>query len=190
MDFKLLPVTKDDIAEFKRDMQEAFQMGAAAEYPHVDEEILPESDIDESLSKKGAFAYKAVTDGKMVGGVIVVIDVASRHNHLDFLYVKRGEQSKGIGQKIWKEVENLYPDTRVWETCTPYFEKRNIHFYINRLGFHAVEFYNPRHKDPNEAEETENMVGGDYFFRFEKEMKRTDLRTAPAADGAGTIGEG
>lgn len=174
MDFKLLPVTKDDIAEFKRDMQEAFQMGAAAEYPHVDEEILPESDIDESLSKKGAFAYKAVLDGKMTGGVIVVINSETQHNDLDFLYVKYGEQSRGIGQKIWNEVENLYPDTRVWETCTPYFEKRNIHFYINCLGFRAVEFYNPHHKDPNESEEMENMVGGDYFFKFEKEMKRTD----------------
>lgn len=174
MDFKLLPVNKDDIAEFKRDMQEAFQMGAAAEYPHVDEEILPESDIDESLSKKGAFAYKAVMNGKMTGGAIVVINYETQHNDLDFLYVKYGEQSRGIGQKIWNEVEKLYPDTRVWETCTPYFEKRNIHFYINCLGFHAVEFYNPHHKDPNESEEMENMVGGDYFFKFEKEMKRTD----------------
>ena len=25
---------------------------------------------------------------------------------------------------------------------TPYFEKRNIHFYVNRLGFHIVEFWN------------------------------------------------
>ena len=37
----------------------------------------------------------------------------------------------------------------VWETCTPYFDRRNIYFYINRLGFHAVEFFNEHHPDPN-----------------------------------------
>ena len=131
-------------------------------------EILSEKDINESLSKKGAVAYKAVVDGKMLGGAIVVIDEVTQHNHLDFLYVKYGTQSKGIGQKIWNEIEQLYPKTKVWETYTPYFEKRNVHFYINCLGFHAVEFFNPKHKDPNIPDD---MIGGDYFFRFEKVMK-------------------
>lgn len=140
MDFELLPLTDDDMPIFIRDMQEAFQKGAAQDFADIDEEILPESDIVKSLSKKGAAAYKAVIDGEMLGGAIIVIDSETQHNHLDFLYVKYGTQSKGIGQKMWNEIEKLYPDTKVWETCTPYFEKRNIHFYINRLGFHAVEF--------------------------------------------------
>ncbi len=124
--------------------------------------------LDKSLSEKGAAAYKAVVDGKMLGGAIVVIDEKTNHNHLDFLYVKYGVQSKGIGQKIWNEIERIYPETKVWETFTPYFEKRNVHFYINRLGFNAVEFFNPHHKEPNIPED---MIGGDYFFRFEKVMK-------------------
>lgn len=104
----------------------------------------------------------------MLGGVIIVIDETTQHNHLDFLYVKYGTQNKGIGQKIWKEVERLYSKTKVWETCTPYLEKRNINFYVNRLGFHVVEFFNPRHRYPNILDD---MIGGDYFFRFEKVMK-------------------
>ena len=87
---------------------------------------------------------------------------------LDFLYVKSGIQSKGIGLKIWNAIEKLHPDTKVWETVTPYFEKRNIHFYINRCGFAAVEFFNPHHKDLTIPDD---MIGGDYFFRFEKVMK-------------------
>jgi len=149
-------------------MQEAFQQGAMKEFNNLNVEILSEKDINESLSKKGAVAYKAVVDGKMLGGAIVVIDEVTQHNHLDFLYVKYGTQSKGIGQKIWNEIEQLYPKTKVWETYTPYFEKRNVHFYINCLGFHAVEFFNPKHKDPNIPDD---MIGGDYFFRFEKVMK-------------------
>ena len=168
MDFKLIPIEKEDIVNYKKDMQEAFQKGAMDEFNDLNVEILPEKDIYESLSKKGVVAYKAVIDGKMLGGAIVVIDENTQHNHLDFLYVKYGTQSKGIGQKIWNEIERLYPKTKIWETCTPYFEKRNIHFYINSLGFHAVEFFNPRHKDPNIPDD---MIGGDYFFRFEKIMK-------------------
>lgn len=168
MDFSLLPLSNEDIKQFKTDMQEAFQKGALQEFSKVDEKILPEKDIDESLSKNGAFAYKAVVDNKIVGGAIVIIDSETNHNHLDFLYVKYDNQSKGIGQKIWNEIEKLYSDTIIWQTCTPYFEKRNIHFYINRLGFHAVEFFNPHHKDTSVPDE---MIGGDYFFVFEKRMK-------------------
>lgn len=168
MDFLIKLVEKDDIKQFKKDMQEAFQQGAMSEFNNLDVEILPEKDIEESLAKKGAVAYKAVIDGEMLGGVIIVIDEETQHNHLEFLYVKYGTQSKGIGQKIWNEIERAYPQTKVWETCTPYFEKRNVHFYINRLGFHAVEFFNPHHKDPSIPD---NMIGGDYFFRFEKVMK-------------------
>ena len=103
-----------------------------------------------------------------MGGAIVVIDELTQHNHLNFLYVKLGIQSKGIGKMIWDEIERLYPQTKIWETYTPYFEKRNVHFYINCLGFHAVEFFNPYHKDMSIPDE---MIGGDYFFRFEKVMK-------------------
>ncbi len=168
MDFKLIPIEKEDIVNYKKDMQEAFQQGGMKEFNNLNTEILPEKDIDESLSKKGAVAYKAIVDGEMLGGAIVVIDETTQHNHLELLYVKYGTQSKGIGQKIWNEVERLYPKTKVWETFTPYFEKRNIHFYINRLGFHAVEFFNPKHKDPDNPDD---MIGGDYLFRFEKMMK-------------------
>ena len=84
--------------------------------------------------------------------------------------------SKGIGYAAWQAVERLYPETAVWETCTPYFEKRNIHFYINKCGFHAVEFFHRFHPDPADPEtggeiRYENDDGFDGMFRFEKRMK-------------------
>lgn len=164
---KLLPVCQKDLADYKKDMQEAFQKGAAAAFSDLETEILPEKDIDGVLSKKGAFAYKAIVREEMIGGAIVMIDEETQRNHLDFLYVKSGAQGRGVGQSIWKEIEKLHPRTRVWETVTPYFEKRNIHFYVNCCGFHIVEFFNPKHKDPAIPED---MVGGDCFFRFEKQM--------------------
>lgn len=162
---ELLPLEGKDLPQFKADMQEAFKLGAAGEYPELKEEILPEADINGSLSRKGAQALKAVLDGKIVGGAIVVLE--ETQGHLDFLYVKHGVQSRGIGKQIWYGIEKLYPQIKVWKTCTPYFEKRNIHFYINVCKFKADEFFNDHHKDPHIPED---MLGGDYFFSFEKIM--------------------
>ncbi|MBR6870791.1 MAG: hypothetical protein IKM91_04130, partial [Candidatus Methanomethylophilaceae archaeon] len=60
-----------------------------------------------------------------------------------------------------------YPQVRVWETCTPYFEKRNIHFYVNRCGFHITAFFHGRHRDPNSPDDEDEM------FHFEKVMFRS-----------------
>ena len=165
MECKLLPLCPEDLKLFKKDMQEAFQKGAEAEFEDLNEEILPETDINQSLMKKGAVAYKAVVDGQMVGGAIIVVDETTQHNELDFLYVKYGTQSRGIGRAIWGAIEEKHPHTKVWKTSTPYFEKRNIHFYINSCGFSAVEFFNPHHTDPV-------LFGDMEAFRFEKVMKR------------------
>ena len=96
----------------------------------------PEEDIDKSLRTKCIIAYKAVVDDVIVGGAVVVIDEETQLNHLNFLYVKYRTQSKGIGIKMLDEIEKLHPQTKVRETCTPYFEKRNIHFYVNMCEFH------------------------------------------------------
>ena len=69
----------------------------------------------------------------------------------------------------FNENERLHPETKVWETCTPYFEKRNIHFYVNKCGFHIVEFLNE--KNPGE-DMPEDFIGdgGEGMFVFRKQM--------------------
>ena len=96
----------------------------------------------------------------------------THHNHLDLLFVSPNAHSKGIGTAAWKCVESLYPETKVWETCTPYFEKRNIHFYVNKCGFHIVEFFNGLHPDPRDPETgyAADFEDGGEMFRFEKVM--------------------
>jgi len=172
MNFRLIPLREEKIKQFKRDMQESFQQGAIEGFGEMEEQILPESHIDSSLKAEGSVAYEALVDGACVGGAIVMINEETQHNHLDFLFVKVGTQSKGVGQAIWKAIEALYPETKVWETCTPYFEKRNIHFYVNCCGFHIVEFFHKYHADPNE--DAGELPDNEYFegmFRFEKTMK-------------------
>ena len=92
MNLKLNIMSENDIAEFKKNVQCAFQKGFEDVFGKCEETILPEKDIDQSLNGKGSVAYKAVLDGETVGGVIVAIDTETQHNHLDLLYVKSGVQ--------------------------------------------------------------------------------------------------
>ena len=170
MSFRLILMNETDIPAFKTDIQEAFQKGFEDVFGKCEETVLPEKDIDQSLNGKGAAAYKAVLNGETVGGAVVAIDAETQHNHLDLLYVKSGTQGKGIGKAIWFAIEKLYPDTKIWETCTPYFEKRNIHFYVNKCGFHIVKFINEKNPDPDMPEDFIGD-GGEGMFVFEKNMQ-------------------
>ena len=170
MNFELVRVETQELKRYKTDMQAAFQKGFEDAFGKTDAVILPECDIDQSLNTKGAVAYKAVVDGKMIGGAVVVIDENTQRNHLDLLFVKNEVQGSGIGKRIWFELERKYPNTKVWKTCTPYFDKRNIHFYVNVCGFHITEFFNEKHPMQDTPE---NFVGAgnEGMFEFEKQMR-------------------
>lgn len=165
---KLIKLRDEDINKFKKYMQEAFQYGYESVYGKEKNQVLPEKDIDNSLNNLKCHAYEMIDDdNEILGGVIVEIN-KDNVNHLDFLFVRVGIQSKGIGKRIWKEVENLYPNTKVWKTCTPYFDKRNIHFYVNKLKFKIVEYFNEKHPNPNMPHDIYEEDDG--MFEFEKEI--------------------
>ena len=176
----LTPLTADDREQFILDNQRAFQYGATEEFGERNSrfkeggEIISRRTI-ESCIDKGA-ACRIREDGRIVGGLVLHIDEETRHNHLDLLFVTPAAHSKGVGTAAWEEVERLYPETEVWETCTPYFETRNIHFYVNKCGFHIVEFFNSHHPDPHDPEtgEEERYEDGDGMFRFEKRMRSSE----------------
>ena len=56
----------------------------------------------------------------------------------------------------------------------PYFEKRNIHFYVNKCGFQIdqfwCEYFVPDHEMPDDDEHDPDE-GPDKMFRFIKVMK-------------------
>ncbi len=176
----LAPLTANDREQFILDNQESFKYGAVEEFglrdDHIDddEEIISRDTIERCIDAPNSEVYRIMLDGRAVGGVILRIDEETNHNELEILFVSPREHSKGIGYGAWLAVEALHPETKVWETCTPYFEKRNIHFYINKCGFHAVEFFNGLHPDPNPPEDDGKPLpeeGPDEMFRFEKVMR-------------------
>ena len=104
---------------------------------HIDDdgEIISRNTIERCIDNPQSETYRIVVDGENVGGVILRIDNKTHHNELEILFVKPEAHSKGVGYGAWQAIEALHPETVAWETCTPYFEKRNIHLYVNKCGF-------------------------------------------------------
>ena len=168
----LEPLKADDKERFILDNQEAFRYGATEEFgmrdDHFEEdgEIISRATIEKAIEE--GEAYRILCDGEVVGGAVVRVN--GDKGDLDLLFVSPHIHSKGIGYAAWCEIEQMYPQVKVWETVTPYFEKRNIHFYINRCGFHIVEFFNSHHPDPNDPDMQADNLMNDGMFRFEKRV--------------------
>lgn len=171
---KLVPLEKEDREQFIVDNQEAFNYGALEEFGmrdnHLEEDgqIISRKTIEKSIDE--GIAYRIMDGNQKVGGAVIKIE--GTRGNLDLLFTSPKAHSKGIGYTAWCEIERLHPEVEVWETVTPYFETRNIHFYVNRCGFHIVEYYNKYHKDPNENEDSAagTQEDADGMFRFEKRM--------------------
>lgn len=171
---KLIPLEDGDREQFILDNQDAFNYGALEEFglrdDHFEEEdqIISRETIEKCIDN--GEAYRIVLDGSPVGGVI--ISVNGKKGNLDILVTSPKEHSKGVGYAAWCEVERMHPEVKIWETVTPYFEKRNIHFYVNRCGFHIVEFYNSHHPDPHDPDMGEQIDEQfqDGMFRFVKKI--------------------
>ena len=173
----LVPLSPADREQFILDNQEAFNYGALEEFglrdvhfeDKNDEQIISRKTIEACIDT--GEAYRIIADGKIVGGV--VIKVSGSHGDLELLFINPEVHSKGIGYAAWCAIEKLHPEVTVWETFTPYFETRNINFYVNRCGFHIVEYLNKHHPGDFPADEFESndpqFPAG--MFRFEKQMK-------------------
>ena len=169
-EIQLVPLETSDREQFIKDNQEAFNYGALEEFGQRDDhfeedgEIISHDTISHAIDE-GA-AYRIMQDNKPVGGVVIKTEFDQ--GELELLFVSPAVHSKGIGYAAWCEIETMHPEVTVWETVTPYFEKRNIHFYVNRCGFRIVEYFNEHHCAPDDKD-------GELFdmFRFEKILPST-----------------
>ncbi len=177
----LVPLIEDDREQFILDNQWAFKYGALQEFGkrdnHIDAdgEIISRKTIERCIDSPDSETYRIVVCGKKVGGVILKINKETHHNELEILFTLPDEHSKGIGYGAWQAVESLHPETVVWKTCTPYFDKRNIHFYVNKCGFKIDEFwceyFKPSHNLPDD-EVYDHNEGPDEMFHFVKVIEQ------------------
>jgi len=192
----LVPLKEDDREQFILDNQRAFKYGAQEEMARQREqsqarldnaesgrnstisqigmrdegdEVISRGTIERSIDGEKAETFRIVLNGEIVGGLVLSIDKEAQKGDLVLLFVNPGAHSKGIGQAAWKAIEQMHPEIKIWEAITPYFEKRNIHFYVNRCGFHIVEFWNKHFHGPAIPEEEEgHWSEDDEMFLFRK----------------------
>jgi len=178
-DVSLVPLQSDDREQFIKDNQEAFKYGAVEEFGMKDDhfneegEIISRKTIENSIDKSNSEAYRIMCNGQKVGGVVISINKETLRGELELLFVSPKIHNNGCGYTAWCLIERMHPEIKVWETITPYFEKRNIHFYVNRCGFHIVEFLNSFHPGEKKEEDEDDEgpdEGPDEMFRFEKIM--------------------
>lgn len=178
-DICLAPVSPEELPNFSRHLQEAFGVALREKFG-VQEEIPSAQEIRRCYQARGEQTHHLLWRGRRVGGAMLRIDPAGGRNALDLFFISPAYHSQGLGLAAWRAIEAAYPDTVVWETITPYFEERNIHFYVNKCGFHIVEFFNPHHLDPNLPPPTDSngdpIPGEETYFRFEKVMRPEAMR--------------
>lgn len=173
-------VPQDELPTFKEELQEAFIKGLQdsfqeAENPTEMGLIPSDENFEHSLTAKDSVVRQLIQNGERIGGVVLKVNEETQRNKVDFLYTLVSVHGKGLGTKAWQAIEAAFPETKVWELHTPYFEKRNIHFYVNKCGFKIVEFYHRGNPGPNvEGEEPESDKEYE-FFRFEKFMLKREL---------------
>jgi len=105
--------------------------------------------IDKWFMHKNATPLTIFYDDKIIGGLNLWINNDTNINFLGSFFIDPSYEDKGIGTKVWKIIENMFPNSIEWRTETPGFSHRNHHFYVNKCGFHVIKIENP--KDQNES---------------------------------------
>jgi hypothetical protein len=170
----LAAVQPADVADFKTELQSAFAVAVVDEFGALPDGPIPsDKTLTMAMNATNAVSLRILCNGRKVGGAVLSINNETHHNSLDLFFLKVGEQGRGIGLQAWRAIEEKYPETIAWQTHTPYFEKRNIHFYVNKCGFKIIEFFNQHHPDHHHPA-ADDLPGDDSdAFQFEKIMRVT-----------------
>ena len=93
--------------------------------------------------ESGADSYCILVDEQLAGVVIVFCNPQLHENFLGCIFLDPSLRGHGLGKQVWDMVEAMYPDVKTWRTETPMCSRRNLNFYINKLGFMACRIDNP-----------------------------------------------
>ncbi|MBM6828168.1 GNAT family N-acetyltransferase [Anaerotignum lactatifermentans] len=169
----LVRAKAEDWKEFAGEIQAAFAIALEEHYGPQEEPVPEDTEIRKAFAAEDRDVYYIFQGDQKVGGAVIRRGQKAMYNELELFYISPAYHSRGVGLAAWQAIERAYPQTKVWETITPYFEQRNIHFYLNKCGFQAVEFFNRMHpgRDLPMGEDGDPMPGTEAFFRFEKHMQ-------------------
>jgi hypothetical protein len=107
----------------------------------------PEGYEDGSFLKKwglegGSVSYATYLGARLAGATILWIG-DNGENFLGCFFLDAELEGKGLGTKLWRLIESLYPETRIWRTETANYSLRNHYFYVVKCGFSIVGMDRP-----------------------------------------------
>ena len=71
----------------EKDVKDIFSIAVKEEFGELEDEVITDEEINESLDKPKAQVYYVYVDQKKVGGVVLEIDDDTHHNSVELLYV-------------------------------------------------------------------------------------------------------
>lgn len=137
MTVELVPNRFDERETFIANLQAAFRRADGTDKFHGE-------DLPRFFDRTNAVLLNVLADKNLVGGAVLILNYATQRNKLSLFFVNAEWRNRGIGLAAWRVIEKLFPATVVWEASTPWQDKRNLHFYLNKCGFNAVSIYSAR----------------------------------------------
>ena len=173
MNLELKKIELPEIEFFQQKMVESFQSGVLERFGDLSAApIPPEDDLSRCSQNENCDLWAIMLDGVSAGAAVIEKNEETGKYSLDLLFIFKEYINRKIGFNAWQLIEAQYPEAKIWETHTPYFERRNIHFYVNKCGFKIVEFFNELHREEQHdlTDEFKDMNTSG-FLRFEKVMQ-------------------
>ena len=91
----LVPARHEELPELCKNLQEAFAAAVIETFGALENGPIPaDREVWESFDAPGGAVYHVTLDGQRVGGVVVNINEATQHNHLDCI------QKQGYGKLV------------------------------------------------------------------------------------------
>ena len=88
------------------------------------------------LALKDGATFTIYLDKKIIGAYTIL--KKKETYHLEILFIDPSLTDKGLGQKVWKDIEASNKEAQKWVLETPSYSLRNHHFY-EKCGFKRKE---------------------------------------------------
>ena len=172
MNIILKPLEPCELELFRKEMKKSFEQGVLERFGDISAAPTPPTnEVDFALKDATIDVFLLMFDNVPVGGTIIKRENNNKFS-LDLFFIFKDYLNKKLGSAAWQAIEANYPKAELWETHTPYFERRNIHFYVNKCGFKIVEFFSEFHTEEHDITEEFKDINTSGFFRFEKRIKQ------------------
>lgn len=104
--------------------------------------------LERMLRRTDAVSRVILYDDKIIGGYTISMnqDVYT----LEIIFIAVEYTAKGIGYRVWQDIENKWKDAKTWVLETPSYSIRNHNFY-KKCGFKVL-------KERSYSEESKSLV--------------------------------